>query len=301
MSAGSAEVRLLVGFSQGSVSNIVGRLLAPALAEELERPVRVVQQPGENGALAAEQLARAAPDGRTLGMTVPTHLVGSLLGAAPRYDPLADFAPVALLARNPAVLAVAPALGAGSVAELIALARARPGELAYGASAVGGGPHLCAVLFAALTGVQLQRRVYDETNVLFDDLAAGRIALTFNNPTSVLQGARRGRLRMLGVTSAEESELVPGVAPLAATVPGYEYTSWVGVLAPAATPADVLGDLQDAVQAAAGSLPVRQGLHELGLEAADEDADAFGAHLRAEWVRWRAFAHAHRAEFPGLR
>ena len=299
MNAG--QVRLLVGFSQGSVSNIVARLLAPALAIALEKPVHVVQLPGENGAIAAEQLARAAPDGLTLGMAVPTHLVGSLIGSEPRYDPLSDFAAVDMIARNPVVLAVSNSLGVNSVGELIALARARPGELAYGASAIGGGPHLGAVLFSALTGVKLQRRVYDETHVLFDDLAAGRIALTFNNPTTVLQQARRGRLKMLAMTAARESELLPGLPVLAASVPDYEYMSWVGVLAPAATPPALLAGLHEAVQEAENSLPVRQGLHELGLEAVDESAEWFGAHLRAEWARWRAFALAHRVEFPGLR
>ena len=106
---------------------------------------------------------------------------------------------------------------------------------------------------------------------------------------------------MLAVTSAGESELVPGVPPLALSVPGYEYQSWVGVLAPAATPADVQEELHEAVQDAANSLAVRQGLHELGLEPVDESAAWFGRHLQREWTRWRDFALAHRAEFPGLR
>lgn len=295
-------VRLLVGFSQGSVSNIVARLLAPALEQVLGQAVSIEQCPGENGAIAAERLAKAAPDGLTLGMAVPTHLVGSLIGEVQRYDPLADFAAIAMIARNPMVLAVGSSLGVGSVQELITLARHRPGELAYGASAVGGGPHLGGVLFSALTGASLQRRVYDETNVLFDDLAAGRIALTFNNPTSVLPQARLGRLKMLAVTSALPSALVPGVPALASSgVPGYEYTSWVGVLAPAGVPPSVLARLQDGVRRAAASAGVMAGLHALGLDPAQEAADSFGLHLRMEWQRWMAFAQAHKGDFPGLR
>ena len=295
-------VTLLVGFSQGSVSNIVARLLAPALEQALGQPVRIEACPGGNGAIAAERLAKAAPDGLTLGMAVPTHLIGSLIGEVQRYDPLADFAPIAMLARNPMVLAVAPDLGVETVQDLVALARARPGELAYGASAVGGGPHLGAVLFSSLTGVSLQRRVYDETNVLFDDLAAGRIALTFNNPTSVLSQARLGRLKMLAVTSALPSELVPGVPALASSgVPGYEYTSWVGVLAPARVPPLVQARLHEGVRRAAASTGVLQGLQALGLEPVQDSAASFGVHRRTEWQRWLAFAQAHRGEFPGLR
>jgi tripartite-type tricarboxylate transporter receptor subunit TctC len=295
-------LRLLVGFSQGSVSNIVARLLTPALEQALGQAVHIDQCPGENGAIAAERLAKAAPDGLTLGMAVPTHLIGSLIGEVQRYDPLADFAAVAMIARNPMVLAVGSGLGVASVQELITLARTRPGELAYGASAVGGGPHLGAVLFSALTGVSLERRVYDETNVLFDDLAEGRIALTFNNPTSVLPQARLGRLKMLAVTSALPSALVPGVPTLASSgVPGYEYTSWVGVLAPAGVPPLVQARLHEGVRRAAASAEVLQGLQALGLDPVRDTAGSFGMHLRAEWQRWRAFAFAHRGEFPGLR
>ncbi len=295
-------IRLLVGFSQGSVSNIVARLLAPALEQALGQAVHIDQCPGENGAIAAERLAQAAPDGFTLGMAVPTHLIGSLIGEVQRYDPLADFAPIAMLARNPMVLAVSSKLGVASVQELIALARARPGELAYGASAVGGGPHLGAVLFSALTGVSLQRRVYDETNVLFDDLAAGRIALTFNNPTSVLPQARLGRLKMLAVTSALPSALVSGVPTLASSgVPGYEVTSWVGVLAPARVPPLVLARLHDGVRRAVDAAGVIEGLRSLGLDSVQDTAGSFALHLRTEWQRWLAFARVHRDEFPGLR
>lgn len=295
-------IRLLVGFSRGSVSNIVARLLAPALEAALQRPLQIVQLPGDNGALAARQLAQAAPDGATLGMAVPTHLIGSLLGGAHRYDPLADFSAVGLIARNPMVLAVNNELGVDSVAGLIELARARPGQLAYGASALGGGPHLGSVLFGALAGIRLQRRLYAETGVLFDDLSAGRIALTFNNPTSVLQASRLGRLTMLAVTGSSASPLVPGVPALAASgVPGFEFTSWVGLLAPAGIPAPRLAHLHDALSRATASAEVTRGLHELGLEPQQTTPAQFSAHLHREFRRWLAFVMAHRQEFPDLR
>ncbi len=295
-------IRLLVGFSRGSVSNIVARLLAPALEEALQRPLQIVQLPGDNGALAARQLAQAAPDGATLGMAVPTHLIGSLLGGAHSYDPLADFCAVGLIARNPMVLAVSNSLGVDSVAGLVELARTRPGQLAYGASALGGGPHLSAVLFSALAGIRLQRRLYAETDVLFDDLAAGHIALTFNNPTSVLQASRLGRLTMLAVTGSAASSLVPGVPALAASgVPGFEFTSWVGLLAPAGIPAPLLARQHDALSRATASAEVTRGLHALGLEPQQASPAQFSAHLLQEFQRWLAFVMAHPQEFPGLR
>lgn len=300
----SAEppIRLLVGFSRGSVSNIVAQLLGPALEASLQRRLEIVQLPGENGAQAARQLAQAVPDGSTLGIAVPTHLIGSLLGDKPGYDPLADFCPVGLIARNPMVLAVSNTLGIDTVGGLLEKVRAQPGQLAYGASALGGGPHLSAVLFGVLAGVRIQRRLYAETNILFDDLAAGRIALTFNNPTSVLQASRLGRLAMLAVTTREENSLVPGIPTLSDSgLPDFEFTSWVGLLAPAGLAAPLLAQLHEGLSRAIGSADVSKRLHALGLDPVGGSPEQFSSHLRAEFRRWLTFATAYPQEFPGLR
>ena len=257
--------------------------------------------PGDNGGLAAECLARAVPDGNTLAMCVPTHLVGSLLGQSSRYDPLADFCPVHLIARNSMALAVGKNLNVQSVAGLIELARAKPGELIYGASALGGGPHLCAVLFESLTGARFQRKLYAETDALFDDLAKANIALTFNNPTSVLRQARLGRLNVLATTSREVNGMMPGVPILAEAVPGFEFTSWVGMLAPAHTPLPIMSSLHEAVCRTLAEPEMKRCLQELGLQAEQGTPADFAAYLRAEFERWTGFAYANPLAFPRLR
>jgi len=294
-------VRLVVGFSEGSASNLVARMIAPALSTFLDQPVTIERLPGENGALCAEHVGRAAPDGRTLAIAIQTHVIASLLYRRKRYDPIADFAPVAMLARWPTVLAVSNTLGVTSVGQLVALARSRPGELVYGASAIGGSPHLSAMLFGAMTGIDMRMRVYDETNTLYADLAEGRLAATFNNSMSVLPHARAGRLRMLATTGALRSPAAPEVPTMAeAGVPGYEVVNWIGILAPSGTPPALLARLNEAAARAVQSPEVRELFAARGMEPAAASPADFGRHLRAEIDRWRRFIETNRAAFPQL-
>lgn len=295
-------MQLLIGFSQGSASNIVARIISPALSEALGDTIHITPLPGENGALAAERLARAAPDGQTLGIAVPTHVIGSLLDAQPRYDPITDFAPVALFAKNPLVLTISSTLGVRALPAFIALAKSRPDELVCGASAVGGAPHLASLLFSAMTGVQLRMRLYAETNTLYDDLAAGKIALTFNNTMSALPLARHGKITLLGATSLTRGAALPDVPTLAeSALPGYDIMSWVGLLAPAATPAALVERINKAVSRAVESPSVRETLISLGMEPVCATPAYFGAHLRSELARWEPFVREHPEAFPGAR
>lgn len=298
----SNSVQLIVGFSKVSASNIVAEIIRPALSAVLGVSVRIVTVPGENGAHAAGQTARAAPDGRTLCMAVPTHVLGALFEEKPRYDLLRDFAPVAMIARNPLVLAVSKHLGVDSIPALIALARSRPGELTYGASAVGGGPHLAALLFCAMAGVRMTLRVYAETHVLYEDLQAARIALTFNNTMSALPLAALGKLMLLGSTSPVRDTATLGIPAIAeAALPGYAYESWVGVLAPKGTPAPSLQHLNEAMQRVVQQAKIKQQLMNLGMTPTPDASESFADHLRNEQARWRSFVQAHIAEFPGVR
>jgi tripartite-type tricarboxylate transporter receptor subunit TctC len=292
-------VRLLVGFSKVSASNIVAQLLAPALGKALGVRMDVVCLPGDNGMRAIEETARAMPDGRTLCMTVPTHILGALLGRKAGCDVVRDCAAVALFARNPLVLAVSPALGIATLSDLVARAKSHPGELVYGASAIGGGPHLAALLFCDKAGVRMSLRVYAETHVLYDDLCAGRLALTFNNTMSALPLAAQGRLKLLGATSATRSAAAPAVPTFTELgLPGYVFENWVGVLAPAATPAPTIARLNEAVRRAVASSGVRDQLFALGMETVDTTPDQFAAHLRTEQARWTRFVADHADEFP---
>jgi tripartite-type tricarboxylate transporter receptor subunit TctC len=297
----STEIQLLVGFSRISASNIVAQIIQPALSAQLGQPVRIVSLPGENGARAADQTASAAPDGRTLCIAVPTHVLGSLFEKKQRYDPIAGFAPVALFAKNPLVLAVSNALHVDTLHAFIALARSRPDELIYGTSAVGGGPHLAALLFCEQAGIRMQMRVYAETHTLYEDLTAGRIALTFNNTMSALPLANEGKLTLLGATGPARIPVAPDVpAVCEMALPGYQFESWVGLLAPAGTPAPVVTRINDAVSRAVESPDVRQQLLALGIEPVCEKPDYFAAHLRSELARWVPFVRNHIDAFPGV-
>lgn len=299
--AAADPVRLLVGFSEGSASNIVARMIAGPMGEHLGRTIAIERLPGENGALSAERVARAAPDGNTLGITIQTHLIASLLYPRKGCDPLVDFAPVALLARWPMVLAVSHSLGVASLDELLALARSRPGELVYGASALGGSPHLAALLFAAMTGIDMRLRVYAETDALYEDLGAGRLALTFNNTMSVLPLARAGKLRMIACTGAARAAAAPDLPTVIESgLPGYDVVNWIGIVAPAATPQPIVDRINAASARTVQSARVRELFREHGMEPVAAPPDDFAAYLRAETDRWGRFVESNRAAFPAV-
>ena len=292
------ELLLLVGFSEGSASNVVAQMIAPALGKALDQSVRIERIVGDNGAICAERLARAAPDGRTLAIAIQANVIGSLLHATKRYDPLVDFAPVALFARSPMVLAVSNALGVGTAAGLIALARAQPGRLTYATSALGGAPHLAGVLFNLMAGVSLRLSVYADTNVLYDDLAHGRIAATFNNIMSALPLARNGKLRVLAVTSLERSPNAPEVPTLSeSALPGYEIMNVIGAVAPAGTAAPTIARINTAFAQAVNTPEVRESLLAGGMEPVVGSPQEFAAHMRGELERWSRFISANRAAF----
>jgi tripartite-type tricarboxylate transporter receptor subunit TctC len=300
--AASDALRLIVGFSEGSASSIVARMIAPVMSRFLDRPVSIVRMPGENGALCAEHVARAAPDGNTLGIAIQTHAIGPLLQAHSRYDPIADFAPVALIAKWPMMLAVSNRLGVRSIAEFIALARSRPGKLVYGASATGGSPHLAAMLFCAMAGIEMELRVYSETDALYTDLAEGVIAATFNNTMSVLPLARAGRLQLLATAGLARSAAAPDVPTIAeAAFPGYEVVNWIGIVAPAATSSEIVARVNAAVVRTVHSPQVRKMFEEHGMEPVVAGPDAFARHLGAEIDRWGELIAANRSAFPSLR
>jgi tripartite-type tricarboxylate transporter receptor subunit TctC len=298
MGAGSGTVRLLVGFSEGSASNIVAQMIAPALGNVLNQTIRVERIEGENGALCGEVLARARADGQTLAIAIQANIIGSLMHKKKRYDPLVDFAPVSLIAKSPMVLVVSNTLNVKTAAELIALARAQPGQVAYAASAVGGAPHLAGVLFDALAGTRMRLKVYKETNTLWEDLAAGRAAVTFNNVMSALPLARAGKVRILAVTARERSVEAPEIPTLSeAGLADYEIVNFVGIVAPAATPAPMVANINAAIAQAVATPEVRASLRNSGMESIVGTPADFAHHMRLEIERWKGFIQANNALF----
>jgi tripartite-type tricarboxylate transporter receptor subunit TctC len=280
-------VRLVLGFSPGSLSDHVARTLYGVFAEQLGAPVTIALMPGQNGITAARKVAATAPDGGTLFMaTLGTHAIAPYLLDALPYDPLRDFTCVSLVSRSPMLLACHPSLEVSSVSELIQ--RARSTELTYATSAIGGAPHLAAALFERLAGVTMRHVRYDETKRLYRDLEAGRVALSFNNIISMLPRCRSGALRALAVSSSERSPIALDIPTMAeAGVAGYEMTNWTGIAGPAGMAESTRDGLSAAVSAAVRSARVSAALAVQGIIPCGGTAGAFAAFIRAEIEKWR--------------
>jgi tripartite-type tricarboxylate transporter receptor subunit TctC len=281
-------IRLVLGFSPGSASDLIAKALLPDLERELGQPVAAELHQGEGGALGAQSVARSAPDGYALFMaSLGTHGLAAPRGGTRRYDPVRDFTPVSPVAHLPLVLACHPSLELDSVAALIALARARPGQVTYASSAIGGAPHLAAELFQRAAQVKMSHVVYDNTDKLYADLAAGRVDLSFNNVLSMAGRVRAGSLRGLAVTSRERCAALPQLPTmLEAGVAGYEVTNWFGIVAPAGTPGEVVATLHDGIAAALRSPAVLDRFHAVGVEAWSSTPNEFAAHIERELARW---------------
>ena len=236
-------IRLIVGAAPGGNLDIVGRSLAQALSESLGRRVVVENRPGANASIAAEHVARSAPDGYTLLMAASTFTNAPSLVRNISYDPVRDFSGVSLVARIPQALVVHPSLPVKTVRELIALAKSEAGKLNYASSSVGSGSFMAMELFKRQAGVNLVRIGYNGDAPALVDLVGGHVPVKFDNFTTSIPQVKSGRLRALAVTTAQQSPLLPGVPAVAETLPGFEASIFNGVVAPAATPRDVLARL----------------------------------------------------------
>ncbi len=294
MNASHTPLCLIVGFSAASASDDLAHLIATPLGEQLHRQVVIKRIAGESGTLGAQAVAQSAPDGNTLFIApLGTHALAPHLRKARKapdnlpYDALRDFAPVSLLTQAPMLLACHPALPAQDLPAFIAHARAHPAALAYGTSAFGGAPHLAAELFQAVTGIELRHARYTETEQLYADLEAGRIALSFNNISSMLPRCTSGKLRALGVTSAQRSAAAPDIPVLAEYgVAGCEVSNWLGLVAPSATPAALVNALSQAAAAVIGSAGVAAVLNAAGITPCGTTPVAFKNFMAEELDRW---------------
>ncbi|UST56372.1 tripartite tricarboxylate transporter substrate binding protein (plasmid) [Comamonadaceae bacterium OTU4NAUVB1] len=290
----AAPVRLIVPFPAGGAADVMARGMAQRLGEELGTTVIVDNRGGAGGAAAAEAVARAAPDGRTLFFaTMGTQAINPALYPNLRYDPLRDFAPISLTHLTPRVLIVGPQVEARDVAGLIALARARPGALTYGSAGSGSSSHLAGALFEHLSATRMLHVPYKGSAPLLTDLLAGRVDLTFDSYTVYAEHLRAGRVRALGVTSTRRLAALPAVPTIAeAGMPGYDVSNWLGVLAPAGTRPDVLTRLHAALGRAMATPALRAQLTELGIEPVFGTPEAFGALIRSEIPKWAAIVRS---------
>jgi tripartite-type tricarboxylate transporter receptor subunit TctC len=280
-------IRVVIPYPPGGGTDIVIRAVGPRLSERLGQPVVIDNRGGATGTIGSEAVAHAVPDGYTLlahtnaGITILPHLNKSL-----PYDPIRDFAPVTLAASSPYLLVVHPKLPVASVAQFIALAKARPGELNYASSGNGASTHLAGLLFCQMAGVKMAHIPYKGSGPATTELLGGQVQSRFSSIPPVLQHVRSGRLRALGVTSVKRFSLLPDVPAVADTLPGFEVDSWYGVFAPAGTPTAIINKLNADFAAALSSPDVKALLATDGSEVVASSPASFGAIVRAEYARW---------------
>jgi tripartite-type tricarboxylate transporter receptor subunit TctC len=285
---GQTPVRFVVGFTPGGPSDILSRALAEKLAAPLGQPVVVENRPGAGGNVAAELVAKSAPDGNTwlLGnnsILATNAALYSHLG----YDPVKDFAPVALVAIQPNILVVHPSVPARSVHELIVYAKDHPGRLNYASSGAGAAAHLAGELFKAMTGVQMVHVPYKCAQPALTDVIAGQCQLMFATSASVIPYIKAGRLRALAVTTTKRSPSVPDLPTLSeAGVPGFEAITWHGVVVPSATPAATVARLNRAINAALADHQLLDRLTSLGAEVAPGSPHDFAGYIAREIPKW---------------
>jgi tripartite-type tricarboxylate transporter receptor subunit TctC len=283
-------IQLVVTVPPGGAADPIARIIANRLADSLGQSVVVVNRAGAAGTTAAAGVAKSPPDGYTLLLnTISTHGIGPHLYANLPYDPVKDFAPVILVARLPLIMTVTAALPARSVAEVIALARARPGQLDFASSGAGGAPHLAGELFKTIAGIDMLHVPYRGSGPAVVDLVAGRVAIMFDAAPSLLPFIMSGQLRPLAAASRHRHPLLPDTPSFAEL--GYErmdISLWYGVVAPAATPPAIVQRLNAELARILDMADVRKSFADQGADVGGGSPAAFDAFMRDELARWGA-------------
>ncbi|WP_206664450.1 tripartite tricarboxylate transporter substrate-binding protein [Dankookia rubra] len=286
-------VRVVVPFAAGGIIDVVARILAEPLARRLGQPVVIENLPGAGATIGARAVARAAPDGHTLLLSGAAHAVMAALYADLGFDPLADFAPVALLGDQPFVVAVHPGVPAEDVPQLLAWLRARPGTANFATTGIGAASHLAGELLKSLARVEFTVVPYRGTPQVVTDLVAGRADLMIDSQTLLAPLAKEGRVRALAITTAHRSALLPALPTLAESgVAGYAASSWQALQAPAGTPAPILARLAEAAAAALAEPGARARYAEAGIEPLAGGPAEAARFIRAEAAKWAPILQA---------
>jgi len=279
-------IRLIVPFPPGGSNDIVGRMIAAQLGERLGQSVVVDNRGGAGGTIGTDMAAKAAPDGYTLLLISVAHAFNPAMYKKLPYDPEKSFAPIGLVAAGPVALMVHPSVPATTVKELIALARAKPGELNYATAGVGSFQHLASELFKLQTGVNIVHIPYKGGGPAMMDTIAGQAQINMASLIQVIPHAKSGKLRLLATSGVKRSSLFPDVPTVAETVPGYDATNWWGLVAPAGTPAAVVNKLHSELEVLLKSAETRKRLESEGADVVRMDPAEFGRFMSAEMVKW---------------
>jgi tripartite-type tricarboxylate transporter receptor subunit TctC len=281
-------VRLIVPGAAGSATDLRARWLAPRLSAALGQPIVVDNRPGGGGTIATEVAARSAPDGYTL-LIVHQGTLALNPHIYPRlgYDAISSFAPISLLGTSPLLLAVHPGVPVTSVAGLVSLARQKPGQLNYGSPGTGTPPHIAAELFKRMAAIDAAHVPYKSGAAALLDLTGGRLTYTFDNAVVQLPSVKAGKIRALAVTSAKRVAALPDIRTIAESgLPGYDYSAWQGVVAPAATAQPVVSRVNAEIVRIMATAEARDWFAELGGEPTSDTPREFAAFIKAEHARW---------------
>jgi len=290
-------VRIVVPSPPGGGTDIVARVLAQHFSKALGQPFFVENKPGAGNMIGIESVARAPADGYTVLVVASTLALNSVLYKKVPYDPVRDFAPITIAATAPNVLIVNPALPAKSLAEFIALAKAKPGALSYGTPGIGTSPHLSMELLKAMAGIDIQHVPYRGTAAAVTDVIGGQIAATFANALTAKPQVDTGRVRALAVSGPSRIDAFPGVPPVAeAGVPGYEAMQWYGMAAPAGTPAPIISRLHAEAVKALRSDDMKEKLALDGAQPVGSSPSEFAVLIESELEKWARVART--ADIP---
>ena len=280
-------VRLLVPYPPGGGNDMMARAIGAKLTDEWQQQVIIDNRAGANGLVAAELTMAAAADGYTLFMAnIGSHAINPALYKNIPYDAVKDFAPVSQLGSTANVLVVHPSMPAKTLQELIALAKARPGQLTYGSNGIGSSQHLAGALFGTTFGINLVHVPYKGTGPVMNDMLGGQITMSFANMLAALPQVRAKRLNAIGVTSLKRSPALPDVPAIAESSPGFEATSWWGLVATRGTPPDIVSTLNRAIVKGINSPDMKTFFSNMGVEPAGTTPQEFAAFIKAEMAKW---------------
>ena len=277
-------VQLIVTFPAGSAPDIIARLAGQHLSERLGQQFVIENKPGAGGNIATEYVAKADPDGYTILMPVSTNAVNVALYGNLNFDFIRDIAPIAGIAKTPFVIVVPASFRAKTLSEFTAYLKANPGKVNMGSAGIGGSPHVCGELFQLITGTKMVHVPYRGNFI--PDLIAGQVQVVFAPIAQALPLIREGKLRPLGVTTAQRTAALPEVPAIGEFVKGYDAFGWYGLGAPAKTPPEIIKKLSDAMNAALADPMVKERFSQLGVELMPLSPDGFAKHIADEVDKW---------------
>jgi tripartite-type tricarboxylate transporter receptor subunit TctC len=283
----SRPIRIIALSSSGSGPDIVGRLIGQKFTEAWGQQVIVDPRPAATGIIGTEIASRAAPDGHTLVVVTSQAVIVSVMYEKLSYDLIRDFSPISLIASTPFILIIHPSVPAASTSDLIAVAKAKPGQLRYGSGGSGSPPHLSAEIFKSMTGTDIVHVPYKGVTPALMDTVGGQVHMVFSVIPAAVSTVKSGKVRVLGVSSAKRTPLMPDLPTIAETVPGYEFIGWYSLFAPAKTPQPVIAKLNAEIVKALNTPDLQERFSNLGAEVSTSTPQELAAYLRVQTDKMR--------------